>query len=281
MSNEHAFYSHRVFFPEYNPNRRIAGTLHVVASLEESTSYSDSASKSRFQPFEIYVYEDELNLFLNEQFHQHEQQANKPSVTEMPHMTPPYFSCDFNLYVRFLPIVRNFTRCVSTNDQNTRRIKWDRTARLKSDVAALVTNEGQARKSSNRKSSIWPKKQSLDSSEGSSSAKTAAIRYKFSLSQFKQEFKLKPAKNVVSMLSDKRLRVEEVFVESVLDVIRVRDDENDENTNTDSMIVDLPDFPQAKNVLFFSNVEIHLQPCLKLIEIFKVYFEIFIILNLN
>lgn len=263
VKNEPTFYSHREFIPEYSSrqNRRITDTLHVVSCLEESTSSAES--KSRFQPFEIYVYEDGLNLFLNEFYHDRNQTKPASSV-HVSHMTPPYFSADFKLYIRFLPIIRNLTRCTSAILDRNISIEWPvRHSAVHSDLAHESSGK------SNRRKSLWP----FDTRKKSSALideEKQSGRYKFSIGQLNPEYKLKPSKHE-SMLSDKRLRVEEVFVESVIDDVR-RVNEDDSQDEFEAMSVEFPNNDLASNqvVLFLSFVNWRITGCTSSMDISKV-----------
>ena len=79
----------------------------VLANMERD----DAELKRKFEPIQMCVYENELNKFLSESLNVNylSKFSSDRIVLNSANMSPPYFSNDFNIYIKYLPIVRNVT----------------------------------------------------------------------------------------------------------------------------------------------------------------------------
>lgn len=299
VTNEPTFYSHRTFMCSIGeeiptrfhrrPKQRITETLHVLACLEHnaaSSSTTTTDTKSYFQPFEIYVYEnDVLNLFLNE-LYVHSGGRNvteKPNALEIPHMTPPYFSPDFQLYIRFLPIIRNLTRPTWCSPHQI-TIKWPQLTTSQLPISDLVHD---IKPASNRRSKSNSRRK--ESSElASKDQRTPSLRneqrYKFSISQLNAPVNERKMswrgrhQAAMDMLDGKRLRVEEAFVECVR-LIESTTRSQQEERDLSSITVDYPSDDSTPVVLFLAMLNVRcLVDAYNLIDFVKVKYLVYFFL---
>ena len=108
--NESVFYSYRKCFAEYNfysAKIRMGQKFTVISNLESKEKFI----KNKFEPLEINVYDQELNTFMNESVDLKTLNADELSDLNFKstNMTPPYFSSEFSLYIRYLPKIKSFS----------------------------------------------------------------------------------------------------------------------------------------------------------------------------
>ena len=101
VPNEMAFFSYRNFVePKLNSKIFAGQTFTVLANLESD----EALLKQKFDPFQIVVYENELEKFNNESLSFNFLNKLDPKHLDYnsANMTPPYFSKEFNVYIRYL-----------------------------------------------------------------------------------------------------------------------------------------------------------------------------------
>ncbi|RNA42242.1 hypothetical protein BpHYR1_004703 [Brachionus plicatilis] len=106
-ATESTFFSYRKFFSEYDlhSNKIRAGKkFTVISNLESNEKYI----RSKFEPVEISVFDQELNTFMNESM-----DASGARTSDLgfksTNMTPPCFCTEFSVYVRYLPKIKMFS----------------------------------------------------------------------------------------------------------------------------------------------------------------------------
>ena len=111
VANEPVFFSYRRFMNDEtktSEHKISSGRKFIVlANMERD----DAELKRKFEPIQMCVYENELNKFLSESLnvgYLSKFSADR-IVSNSASMSPPYFSNDFNIYIKYLPIVRNVT----------------------------------------------------------------------------------------------------------------------------------------------------------------------------
>ena len=117
VPNEMSFYSYKTFFnPNQQENSANENKFIVLSNLEASTE-SDEVLRKKFEPFEIGIYAKELNKFLNEKLDDSATVGLQilTSGFNSANMSPPFFSSEFKVYIRYLPIVRHVSRLAITS----------------------------------------------------------------------------------------------------------------------------------------------------------------------
>lgn len=246
--NESTFYSYREFFPEYVAPR-ITNKFLVVSFIEETDDLQ--RKKKEFQPEKIYVYDDKLSMFFIESNQKRSETLSKieSNETHFPHMTPPYFSGDFSVYIRYLPVIRNISRCDRISPlnwpPNSIQIEYPRSANIRSDLNSHVVKSSSDRRRSRFKSVDERRR---DSRRKKSSSASCPPYYKFSIGQLKPEQKQRKPSKQLSMLSEKKLRVQEMFIETVFGA---PDISKDTEEDFELVTIDFPDLEQDVNTNFF------------------------------
>lgn len=111
VPNEPVFFSYRRFMDDEGKateHKISSGRKFIVlANMERD----DAELKRKFEPIQMCVYENELNKFLSESLNVNylSKFSSDRIVLNSANMSPPYFSNDFNIYIKYLPIVRNVT----------------------------------------------------------------------------------------------------------------------------------------------------------------------------
>ena len=287
-----SFYSYRNFFAEIKAPK-ISDRLLVVSCLERS---NESREKRKFQPFEIQVYENELNLFIREKstksssYEKYKENLKttsdkKPNESdkqpfEISHMTPPYFSGEFRLYIRYLPIVKNIPKC------DFDFTKWhpisteNRSIQVDYFIGSRLHSDFMVQQKSRRKKSIFEALRKYSTNRKDSSSLDSQNHYKFSVDQFRPVRKMS---RKASELDDKRLRVGEIYIESVFDG---KEEENENDIKKESIVVEYPnltndDGKKKDFFLFITLLTIRKSEIWHLLDVFEVALTYFYKLIIN
>jgi hypothetical protein len=121
IPNEMTFFSYRSFNDDKTSMKISPGQEFIVlANLEND----EPLSKPKYDPFQIIVYENELNKFNNESLSF--DFLNKLNAENLNYnsasMTPPYFANEFSIYIRYLPVIRNVAKVTHTPRKNNFKI---------------------------------------------------------------------------------------------------------------------------------------------------------------
>ena len=109
VPNEMSFYSYKRFFHLDQMEDSTNEKKFIVLSNLEASIESDEVLRKKFEPFEIGIYAEELSKFLNEKLEDTAAVGLQilTSGFNSANMSPPYFSNEFKVYIRYLPIVRH------------------------------------------------------------------------------------------------------------------------------------------------------------------------------
>lgn len=293
--NELSFYSYRKFFSEIKAPK-ISDRLLVVSCLERS---NESREKRKFQPSEIHVYENELNLFIREKstksslYEKYKEsletksdkmplESNKKSL-EISHMTPPYFSGEFRLYIRYLPIVKNIPKCDLDSTKWPPLTAEHRSIQVDYFIGSRLHSDFMVQQKSRRKKSIFDALRKYSTNRKDSSSMDSQNHYKFSVDQFRPVRKMS---RKASELGGKRLRVGEIYIESVFNG---KEEENEDDIKKESIVVEYPnltndDGKKKDFFLFITLLTIQKSEIWHLLDVFEVvltYFYKLIIDKIN
>jgi hypothetical protein len=109
IQNEISFYSYKNFFkisPNINNNNNKLIVTKVLSHIE-----INNFEYKKFEPLEIGIYNtNELNKFLNDNINLNDIKMHSFDILtsnfNSANMSPPYFSNEFSIYIRYLPTIR-------------------------------------------------------------------------------------------------------------------------------------------------------------------------------
>lgn len=239
LANESTLFSYRKFFPECQVTKN-KGAYLVLSCLEDSTT----KTKKKFEQSEIYVYENEFHTFKNDA-----SKDSNTSETQRPNMIPPYFSSEFKLYIRYLPIINNITQCSNIDlkqwSQANKGIElaYFNYRQLKSDLFIDMKESKSSKQIEKSKDAKKSKKKSENKIKNT---------VKFSLGQLKTNNKLKLPKK--APFDDNKSFTAEVFIETAYSSLK-----NEEERTRQVLWIDYPQFPVAKEtktIVYFTFVNV-------------------------
>lgn len=199
-ADEFALFSYRKYFPEYRHNVLLplaaassSKSFLVLSHLETQPS---TDVKAKFELEKIFVLDcgtDELNEFINESSVKKNSSASNQDELNRACMWPPYFSADFKLYIRYLPLIRNISAIKLNQNESKLTLEIQSTAEIHSDL-----------QSRNRK------KQTV-SNETTNDSDNKPHHYKFNMNS---NTKLKKK----NLTDSNKLLVQEIFIETIYNI---------------------------------------------------------------
>ena len=119
-------FNNKVFFPEAKWNKDIfqERSFVCISNLEAQYRLNNNLEQNKkFEPYEMGIYNSELKVYLNEKAKETLNSENEDleiltSNFNSANMSPQYFSNDFNIYVRYLPVVKNISNIDFTDEKD-------------------------------------------------------------------------------------------------------------------------------------------------------------------